>query len=136
MFVIKFYIESLEHIFFLRNFATDQASHVVAGRVKQLYGILRLSTPSVRTAKGKGRFLNVTICKFKLRKLESKCRCNATGASARVYYIPVQYVTVSIREMYHLYRFVIISLGVGWLALLILRKRQCEGLNVGIGAEE
>ncbi len=30
----------------------------------------------------------------------------------------------------------IISLGVGWLALLILRKRQCEGLNVGIGAEE
>jgi hypothetical protein len=28
------------------------------------------------------------------------------------------------------------SLGVGWLALLILRKRQCEGLNVGIGAEE
>ena len=30
----------------------------------------------------------------------------------------------------------IMSLGVGWLALLILRKMQCEGLNVGIGAEE
>lgn len=30
----------------------------------------------------------------------------------------------------------IIQLDVGWLALLILRKRQCEGLNVGIGAEK
>jgi hypothetical protein len=28
------------------------------------------------------------------------------------------------------------SLGVGWLALLILAKGQCEGLNLGIGAEE
>ena len=30
----------------------------------------------------------------------------------------------------------IISLGVGWLALLILKKRLCEGLDVGIGTEE
>jgi hypothetical protein len=30
----------------------------------------------------------------------------------------------------------IISLGVGWLALLILAKRQCESLTSGIGAEE
>ena len=30
----------------------------------------------------------------------------------------------------------IISLGVGWLALLILTWRQCEGLNIGIGTEE
>ena len=30
----------------------------------------------------------------------------------------------------------IISLGVGWLALLILTWGQCEGLNIGIGAEE
>ena len=30
----------------------------------------------------------------------------------------------------------IISLGVGWLALLILETGQCEGLKVGIGAEE
>ena len=30
----------------------------------------------------------------------------------------------------------IISLGVGWLALLILRKGQCEGLNLGIGTED
>ena len=27
-------------------------------------------------------------------------------------------------------------LGVGWLALLILRKGHCEGLNVGIGTEK
>lgn len=56
------------------------------GGLHNLNGIPRLSIPSVRTVKGKGRFLNVTICKFKLRKLETKCRCNATGASARVYY--------------------------------------------------
>lgn len=56
------------------------------GGLHNLNGIPRLSIPSVRTAKGKGRFLNVTICKFKLRKLETKCRCNATGASAWVYY--------------------------------------------------
>ena len=30
----------------------------------------------------------------------------------------------------------IISLGVGWLALLILEKGQCESLTTGIGAEE
>ena len=30
----------------------------------------------------------------------------------------------------------IISLGVGWLALLILDTGQCEGLKTGIGAEE
>ncbi len=30
----------------------------------------------------------------------------------------------------------IITLGVGWLALLIFTKGQCEGLNLGIGAEE
>ena len=30
----------------------------------------------------------------------------------------------------------IISLGVGWLALLILRKGQCEGLSIGIGTED
>lgn len=30
----------------------------------------------------------------------------------------------------------IISLGVGWLALLILETGQCEGLIAGIGAEE
>ena len=30
----------------------------------------------------------------------------------------------------------IISLGVGWLALLILVWGQCEGLSSGIGAEE
>lgn len=28
------------------------------------------------------------------------------------------------------------SLGVGWLALLILEKGQCESLTTGIGAEE
>ena len=30
----------------------------------------------------------------------------------------------------------IISLGVGWLALLILAQGQCESLTTGIGAEE
>ena len=30
----------------------------------------------------------------------------------------------------------IISLGVGWLALLILETGQCESLTTGIGAEE
>ena len=30
----------------------------------------------------------------------------------------------------------IISLGVGWLALLILERGQCESLTTGIGAEE
>ena len=29
----------------------------------------------------------------------------------------------------------IISLGVGWLALLILERGQCESLTTGIGAE-
>ena len=28
------------------------------------------------------------------------------------------------------------SLGVGWLALLILTMGQCESLTIGIGAEE
>ena len=30
----------------------------------------------------------------------------------------------------------IISLGVGWLALLILETGQCESLTTGIGAEK
>ncbi|MBO5313864.1 MAG: hypothetical protein IJ421_01545 [Prevotella sp.] len=30
----------------------------------------------------------------------------------------------------------IISLGVGWLALLIFEKGQCEGLKTGVSAEE
>ena len=30
----------------------------------------------------------------------------------------------------------IISLGVGWLALLILEKGQCEGLNTGVSTEK
>ena len=33
-------------------------------------------------------FSDVTICKFKLRKLETSYRCNATEASAWVYYMP------------------------------------------------
>ena len=34
--------------------------------------------PFVGQAEGKGRFLNVTVCTFKLRKLESSHRDNAT----------------------------------------------------------
>ena len=60
----------------------DQASHVVAGRVKtNIDGIWRLSTPFVRTAKGKGRFLNVTVCILKSRKFESMYSGNATKRS-------------------------------------------------------
>ena len=33
-------------------------------------------------------FPDVTICMFKLRNFDSKYRCNATEASAWVYYIP------------------------------------------------
>ena len=33
-------------------------------------------------------FSDVTICKFKLRKLVTSYRCNATEASAWVYYMP------------------------------------------------
>ena len=65
-------------------------------------------------------FTNVTVCTFKLRKLESSYRGNATETSAWVYYIanlrlPLAYVMVNVGLDY------IDSLGVGWLALLMLR---------------
>ena len=57
----------------------DQASHVVAGRVKtNIDGIRRLGMPFVRSAKGKGRFLNVTVCILKSRKFETSHSGNAT----------------------------------------------------------
>ena len=63
--------------FFLSIFAIDQASR--SGRAgHNIDGIRRLRHPFVRTARGKGRFRTLLSVIFKLRKLESKCRCNAT----------------------------------------------------------
>jgi len=70
---------------------------------------------------------------FKLRNFESVYRGGATEASAWVYYTPVVHHVAMRRDCAR--GFVIIPLDVGWLALLILTRRQCEGLNIGIGAE-
>ena len=114
----------------------DQASHVVAGRVKtNIDGIRRLSTPFVRSAKGKGRFLNVTVCILKSRKFESMYSGNATkrlrgciiSRPFRCYHNILMVTSVPTY---------IISLGVGWLALLILTWGQCESLSIGVGTEE
>ena len=80
-------------------------------------------------------FSDVTICKFKLRKLVTSYRCNATEASAWVYYMPTV-ISHCIHSGFISLLNDIISLGVGWLALLIFTKGQCEGLNLGISAEE
>ena len=42
---------------------------------------------------------------------------------------------VAILPVTYVLDFIIVP-GVGWLALLILAKGQCEGLNIGIGAEK
>ncbi len=82
---------------------------------------------------GKGRFLNVTICVVKLRNFESFHRGNATkrsrGCIISSYRLLLLYDGKRMCSN-------IISLDVGWLALLILETGQCEGLTTGIGAEE
>ena len=50
--------------------------------------------PFVGQVEGEGRFLNVTVCTFKLRKLESFYRGNATKRS-RGCIISQQFVAVS-----------------------------------------
>ena len=90
--------------------------------------------PFVGLVDGERTFSNATFCTFKLRKLESSYRGNATESSTRVYYIPINIAPFMIWGNGIIV--FIILLDVGWLALLILRKRQCEGLNVGIGTEE
>ena len=63
-------------------FVPDHASRNVAERVKtNIDGIWRLRPPLVRTAEGKGRFLNVTVCAVKSRKFESFHSGNATKRS-------------------------------------------------------
>jgi len=74
----------------------------MAGRVNNLNGIQRLSTPFVRAAKGKGRFQNVTVCAIKLRNFESCHRGNATKASAWVDYIPTLLYVVMYSGMLHI----------------------------------
>ena len=109
---------------------------VRAGRVKtNIDGIQRLRLPFVRTAEGKGRFLNVTVCVVKSRKFESFHSGNATKRS-RGCIIFCRYVAISLNWWLMLVSNYIISLGVGWLALLILERGQCESLTIGIGAEE
>ena len=93
--------------------------------------------PLVRQVSGK-TFSNVTICMFKLRNFESKYRGNATKRLrgciiCRPLYAIIVSFSIVVSEWVVSY---IISLGVGWLALLILTWGQCEGLNIGIGAEE
>ena len=49
---------------------------------------------------------------------------------------PGQYVAINVSWWLASMPNYIISLGVGWLALLILAQGQCESLTTGIGAEE
>ena len=51
-----------------------------AGRIN-IDGIRRLTMPFVGQVEGEGRFLNVTVCTFKLRKLEFSYSGNATKRS-------------------------------------------------------
>jgi len=77
-----FFVKETKNIKIMCIFAIDQASYVVAGRVKNnIDGILRLRTSFVRTAEGKGRFRNVTVCVVKLRNFDSVHRGNATKRS-------------------------------------------------------
>ena len=80
---------------FLRNLAADQASHAdrtgrnvrkgntgQGGSKQTSMEHWRLRTPFVRTAKGKGRFLNVTcLCKSNFATLNSYHSGNATKRS-------------------------------------------------------
>ena len=60
------------------------------GRAGQdIDGIQRPKKPLVGLGQRERTFSDVTVCKFKLRKLESTYRGNATEASARGDYIPV-----------------------------------------------
>ena len=72
---------------FFRNFVADKASHPLAGRVKNIDGILTLSTPFVRTAEGKGRFLNVTcLCKSNFATLNPSTAVMQRGVRVGVLY--------------------------------------------------
>ena len=119
--------------------------------------------PLVRPV-SKGRFLNVTVCVFKLRNFETSHGGSATETSTWVDFIsllrlsfPFIYIircTPQLRCTLFAYIFqgwipwiciswdyygrsvCVYSAGVGRLSLLILIKGQCEGLTVGISAEE
>ena len=95
VFFLIFPSKHLELIAFLGNFAFGQAGHVVTGRVGESYwnpaaehtGLPPRGNGKGALPRGKGRFRNVTVCKFKLRNFETKYRRNATEASAWVYSI-------------------------------------------------
>ena len=69
------------------------AGRTRAGRIN-IDGILRPTMPFVGQAEGKGRFRTLPVCEFKLRKLESFYRGNATKRS-RGCIISQQFVAVS-----------------------------------------
>ena len=67
---------------------------------------------------GEGRFRTLLSVIFKLRNFDPLHRCNATEASAWVYYIPTSHYPLNNKVW--CFVVLIILLGVGWLALLIL----------------
>lgn len=80
LWAIRFYVfsfKSFRHIIFFSYLCTDQ---VVLYRLtgQHLNGILWLSTPFVRTAKGKRRLWTLSFCGLKLRNFETSHRGNAT----------------------------------------------------------
>lgn len=131
----NFFGETLSPYHYFAYLCTDQASTSRQGG-SRLIGILRPGTPFVRTAKGERTFSDVTVCAIKSRKFESCHGGNATGASAWVSYIPTDLLPYIIYYGIANAPTCIISLGVGWLALLILDTGQCESLIAGISTEE
>ena len=80
-------------------------------------------------------FLTLPVCDVKSRKFESLHSGNATKR-LRGCIISCRYVAISLSWWLMPASNYIISLGVGWLALLILAKGQSESLTSGIGVEE
>lgn len=60
----------------------------MGGLVKTSMEIQRPRKPLVRSADERRTFSNVTVCEFKLRKLDTMHSGNATERPRGVYYIP------------------------------------------------
>ena len=76
--LLKFFSKNFAYRKKIYNFVAVQAlPHSVAGQTN-IDGILRPTMPFVGLGRGERTFSDVTICKFKLRNFDFKCRCNAT----------------------------------------------------------
>ena len=83
---------------------------------------------------GKDVFWTLPVCVVKSRKFESFHSGNATKRS-RGCIISRLFVAIIVSWWLASVPNYIMSLGVGWLALLILERGQCESLTTGIGTE-